>query len=332
MTGGGVSRLRSAAGRAGLNAALRATIAIALTAYVGWRAAPLDVLNAAASAAWPWIGAALLLVLIDRALMAFRWMVLLRALSTGTRPPFASVLRIFFVSTFVGSFLPSLAGDVYRAYSLSRLHVSGVESAASVIMDRALGVVSMVVVAVVSLAFASDLRGIPGVLVSISIAAAGCAAAAMALYNERIAALVQRTTGWLGPRLGRPAARLVEAVRRYRWHHSELTNVLITSIVVQVIRVLQAYCLGMSIAVTAPIWAYFVFVPLIVLVMQLPISVSGLGTSQLMFDLLFGRVGVSSPHAVALSILFIALGIAGNLPGALLYLSGGKAHAPIRTL
>ena len=332
MTGGGVSRLRSAAVRDRLLAGLRAIIAIALTGYVVWRAAPRDVLSAAASAAWPWIAAALLLVLVDRALMAFRWMVLLRALSTGTRPPFASVLRIFFVSTFVGSFLPSLAGDVYRAYSLSRLHVSGVESAASVIMDRALGVVAMVIVAVVSLAFAFELRNVPGVLVTVAIAAAGCAAAAVALYNERIAALLQRATGWLGPGAGRSAARLVEAVRRYRWHHAELTNVLITSIAVQIIRVLQAYCLGMSLAITAPIWAYFVFIPLIVLVMQLPISISGLGTSQLMFDLLFGRVGVSSPQSVALSILFIALGVAGNLPGALLYLTGGKAQAPIRSL
>jgi uncharacterized protein (TIRG00374 family) len=332
MTEGGVSRLRSTAGRDGLNRGLRAIVAFALTAYVVWRAAPGDVVRAAAAAAWPWIGAALVLVLVDRALMAFRWMVLLRALSIGTRPPFGSVLRIFFVSTFVGSFLPSLAGDVYRAYSLSRLQVSGVESAASVIMDRALGVVSMVLVAAVALAFAFELSAVPGVLLTVSISAAGCAAAAAALYSERIAALVQSVTARLGFGAGRSATRLVEAVRRYRRHHRDLTTVLITSIAVQVIRVLQAYCLGMSLSISAPIWTYFVFVPLIVLVMQLPISISGLGTSQLMFDVLFGRVGVSSPQAVALSILFIALGIAGNLPGALLYLSGGKDRAPVRSV
>ena len=77
----------------------------------------------AAGLDWRWAVAAFALVLVDRALMAYRWMVLLCALTPGSRPPFAEVLRIFFVSTFVGSFLPGVAGDVYRAYSLSRLRV-----------------------------------------------------------------------------------------------------------------------------------------------------------------------------------------------------------------
>ena len=331
MIAGGGSRLPSAPRARSFRAPLRILIAIGLTAYVVLQADPREVLNAVASASWPWLASALLLVLFDRALMAYRWMVLLCALSPGTRPPFGAVLRIFFVSTFVGSFLPSLAGDVYRAYSLSQLQVSGVESAASVIMDRALGVVSMVIVALVSLAFGFELSAVPGVLLTVTLAAVGCAAAAAALYSEGIATRVQNAAMRMGPRIGTPAGRLVVAVRRYTRHHAELTAVLLTSIAVQVIRVLQAYCLGMAIASAAPLWAYFVFVPLIVLVMQVPISISGLGTSQLMFDLLFGRIGVPSPNAVALSILFVGLGVVGNLPGALLYLAGDiKPAAPTR--
>ena len=56
-------------------------------------------------------------MLVDRALMALRWMELLCALTPGSRPPLAAVLRMFFVSTFVGTFLPSVGGDVYRAYA-----------------------------------------------------------------------------------------------------------------------------------------------------------------------------------------------------------------------
>ena len=57
--------------------------------------------------------------------------------------------------------------------------------------------------------------------------------------------------------------------------------------------------------------------------MQVPITISGLGTSQLMFELFFGRVGVPAAQAVALSILFLALGVLGSLPGGILYLIGG---------
>ena len=305
--------------------AVRLLVAVVLTAYVLWAANPADVARAAASADWRWIAFAVALVLLDRALMAYRWMVLLCALSPGTRPPFGAVLRIFFVSTFVGSFLPTLAGDVYRAYSLARLHVSGVEAAASVIMDRALGVLSMLLVAMVALAFARDLVRMPGVLPTIVVAAVGCLAGAAALYSERVASLAVRTTTLLPGRRARALATgLVDAVRRYARHHEELTTVLLSSIVVQALRVLQAYCLGVALGITAPLWTYFVFVPLIVMVMQIPITPSGVGTSQLAFKLFFEQVGVPAAQAVALSILFVALALVGNLPGVLLYLSGGS--------
>jgi hypothetical protein len=56
--------------------------------------------------------------------------------------------------------------------------------------------------------------------------------------------------------------------------------------------------------------------------MQVPITVSGLGTSQVGFEVMFARAGVSSASAIALSLLFVGLGVVGNLPGGLLYLTG----------
>ena len=59
--------------------------------------------------------------------------------------------------------------------------------------------------------------------------------------------------------------------------------------------------------------------PVILLVMQLPITINGFGTTQYAFQRLFVPAGAAAPHAFALSILFLALGIAGSLPGGLLY-------------
>ena len=38
------------------------------------------------------------LVVVDRAVNAYRWVVLLRALTPGSRPPLTAVMHIFFVS------------------------------------------------------------------------------------------------------------------------------------------------------------------------------------------------------------------------------------------
>jgi uncharacterized protein (TIRG00374 family) len=303
---------------------LRLAVAILLTAYILWKADPAAVARASAGAELTWILTAVALVLLDRALMAYRWIGLLGALSPGTRPPLAEVMRIFFVSTFTGTFLPSVGADMYRAYLLAQLNVRPAESAASVLIDRVLGVVSMVLVAAAALFFLSD-RDIPGLFPALALAAAGCVAAAAAVFSERAALLAVRAAEQVPlPYLHHVARGLTDAVRRYADHRGALLSVLALSIGVQILRVVQAYCLGRALGIDATFMTYLAFIPVIVLVMQIPITISGLGTSQYAFEWLFGRAGVPSPQSVALSILFIALGIIGNLPGAILYVFGTR--------
>lgn len=309
----------------------RLAVAVALTAYILWLAHPAEVVRSAAGADWRWIFTAVALVLVDRTLMAYRWMVLLCALTPGSRPPFLAVLRIFFVSTFVGTFLPSLGGDLYRAYSLARMRVSGAEAGASVLMDRTLGVLSIVIVGAVAVLLAHEVLANRWTLTALVIAAAGCTVAALAVFSERAAAAAQTLASRLPhARVRRMSAALIDAVRRYSLHHAELTNVLVMSVIVQIIRVLQAYALGRALGLAVPLPLYFAFIPVIVLIMQIPIAPSGIGTSQAAFLVLFGAAGVASADAVALSILFVALGIVGNLPGAILYASG-RRPAPQNT-
>ena len=70
--------------------------------------------------------------------------------------------------------------------------------------------------------------------------------------------------------------------------------------------------------------------PLILLVMLLPVTFNGIGTSQAAFVWFFGRAGIPAPPAFALSVLFVALGVVGNLPGGLLYAFGRAKPRPFR--
>ena len=303
--------------------ALRIVVAVALTAYVLFKSDPAAVVQAAAAARGWWLAPAVVLVVFDRAVNAYRWVVLLRALTPGSRPALGRVMHIFFVSSFVGNFLPSIGGDVYRAYQLAQLGVRSSEAAASVLMDRMVGVLSMVLVAACALFFLRELE-LPGVVPALLIVTAACAVAAAAVFSAGIA-------GWFVSVLERlpvgraqtAARRLVEAIRRYAQHHGALSLVLCLSVAVQLLRVVQAYCLGRALDLTLPLIVYFGFIPVITLVMQVPITVAGLGTTQYAFEWMFGRAGVPSATTFALSILFLALGTLGNLPGGLLYAFGG---------
>jgi hypothetical protein len=133
-----------------------------------------------------------------------------------------------------------------------------------------------------------------------------CALALVVAFNARVAARY----------------RLFAALNAYRGHRLELVGVLAGSIMVQVIRILQAWLLGLSLGITADLRVYFALIPLVLLVMLVAPLPNGIGSSQAAFWWAFQRAGVSEAEAFALSVLFVALGIVGNLPGAALYASG----------
>lgn len=311
--------------RALLGRVVRLLVAVGLTAFILWKSHPAHVLEAAGQASVGWIVVAVLLVLVDRAINAYRWVVLLRPVAAASRLRLWPVMRIFFVSTFVGTFLPGVGGDAVRAYSLARLDVPGAASVVSVLMDRMLGLLSVLVMAVAGLFVARDLAINPAVLAALAITLSLCGATALIVFSPRAAGLARsllRLSPW--PRLERTGSALLDAAQAYATSHRVLFNVLAGSLAVQALRIAQAYCLGLSLGIPASPGAYLAFVPLILLVMLVPVTVSGLGTGQLAFVGLFSRIGVPDAQSFALSVLFVALGAIGNLPGLILYLAGQK--------
>ena len=129
-------------------------------------------------------------------------------------------------------------------------------------------------------------------------------------------------------RLSAAAEGVLASIQRYSDYHGRLTNVLAGSIAVQVLRIVQAYFLGLGLAIALPLPSYFAFIPLILLVMLLPVTFNGIGTSQVAFVWFFGRAGVPAAQAFTLSVLFVALGVVGNLPGGLVYAFGERTPGP----
>jgi glycosyltransferase 2 family protein len=317
---------RSPSASAWLRLLVRLGIAVGLTAYVMWQSEPGDVLRIAGGARWAPIVAAVLLVLLDRTLMAYRWVALLCTIEDERRPPLSALMRIFFVSTFVGTFLPaSIGGDAVRSYSLARLNVPGGDAVASVFMDRILGFASLLLMSLAGLGLARQLTGNAAILTAIGLTAGVCAVTLLLVFNAQIAAIVSTLIRRLPSEASRRiASRLLESVRKYAAHPRVLVGVLICSLAVQVLRIVQAYCLGRSLGIAAPLTVYFAFLPVILIVMLIPVTFNGIGTGQAAFVWFFNHAGVPEPASFALSVLFIALGIVGNLPGAALYVAGRR--------
>jgi len=295
-------------------------VAIGLLAALLIYSSPSSVLSSLASASPAWLSAAVALVLVDRTANAYRWLWLLRATPQGRALPTSGVLYVFFVSTFFGSFLPAgVGGDAVRTVALSRLNLPVAEAFASVVVDRILGVVSVLLMALVGLVVVRGLIAPRSMTLLILLGIGLLAGSTLVIFEQR---WLRRGTRLLsGARLAgvrRRVDRGLEAVSEYRRHGRTLLLVLAASIGVQMLRTLQAWCLGLAIGVDADLLWYFAFLPVIILVMQLPISIAGLGTGTAAFQLLFGTIGVAPADAFVMSILFSTLGLVGNVPGALL--------------
>jgi glycosyltransferase 2 family protein len=97
-------------------------------------------------------------------------------------------------------------------------------------------------------------------------------------------------------------------------------HVMVWSVTVQLLRIVQAYLLGLGLGIAVPFRYYLVFMPVGLLMLLLPISISGFGLPQGVIVWLLRPMGVADEQSFALSTLIVLTGLAGNLPGLWLWL------------
>lgn len=256
------------------------------------------------------------LVFLDRGIMIWRWLLLLRA--RGVSISAGSATSIFLVSSFVGT-STAFAGDAARAYSLSRRTVQGSEAVASVAIDRVLGLLGIVAVGLAGFALAgvnqserSDLAfGVTALVIVL--------ASLVVLFADRWARRALPASSHEG-RIGSRLLRLADALSAYRDHRGTLIAVTVLSVAVQLVRILEAYLLGVGIGIDVPFSYYLLFMPAGLVALMLPISVAGFGAPQGLIVWLLQPRGVPVADALALSTLIVLSGLLGNLPGAVLAL------------
>jgi uncharacterized protein (TIRG00374 family) len=296
---------------------IRAAVTVAVLAYLVTR---IDLGQAAAAVMRlsPAVGLAVVaLIALDRAVMIWRWILLLRAVGQQVRAK--SAAWIYLISSFVGSFTPAgIGADVARAYTLGRRTAQGHEAAASVVVDRMLGLLSILAVGAIATWWLGPRFGLEErklLAVSGGVVIAGT----LAFLFADVLARVVLPRGWQTSRLGSRVLRLADAVADYRGQRPTLASVLLLSMAVQVLRTIQAYLLGVGIGLEVPFAYYLLFMPVALLTLLLPISQAGFGLPQAGIVWMLALQGVPEADGFALSLLIVLSGILANLPGALLF-------------
>ncbi|HEY8858639.1 MAG TPA: lysylphosphatidylglycerol synthase transmembrane domain-containing protein [Gaiellales bacterium] len=246
--------------------------------------------------------------------MALRWQMLLAA--KDVHVSLGWLTRTYFVALFAGQFLPAaIGGDAVRVVELGRLTHDAPEALASVLIDRLVGLMSLVGLAVVAV-LVSGAGSRPGVVLAEAAFGIAAAGALALLFSSRLRGAVAR---WLEPRAeGRRLAvgqRFYEALHAYRAHRRTLAVVGLLALAVQAARVGVIWMLVRALGLHVPDSVVLLAGPVVFAALALPVSLNGIGVREAVFAY-FLHGHASRPQAIALGLAFFAAGTLTALGGA----------------
>lgn len=306
-----------------LGTMLKLVISLGLIAFVLSRV-HLPTLTARLLAANLWlVGLAMLLFWLAMAINTVKWRVLLR--SQAIDVPFRALLNYTFVGFFFNNVLPAnIGGDVMRGYGLARYTERTAASAASVVLDRLIGLAAYMSVAAVAALITVYVTGRTELRLLAWVAVAGVLALVMLagiLLSRRLRRLIDRlfANTLLSP-LARMWSSLSLAFEAYRFQYRALALAFGIGLLGILTTTTVNYVLSLSLGGDIPFLHVLLFTPLIALVLIIPVSIGGLGLNQVAYPYFYGLVGVSTELALGLSLLIQAVQILCSLPGGVLWL------------
>ncbi len=304
-----------------LSTGAKLVLSIGLMAFVLSRV-PLDrVLDIFRSAHAGWLAGAWLLLVASNVLGAYQWNRLLQAV--GLRMPFFKVCAIYHVGLFFNNFLPAnIGGDIARVLDASRGESSRAAAFSTVLMDRLIGMVALGGLAVVSTLPLVNRFHLSMIYLLMFAFFATAITIMWGVLHPDFLTIVERVLAKVGlkglkPRLDNVSEHLgVLRVRRALM--AELT---VVALAVQVSRILVHVLVATALGLSIPLGYFFLFVPLLAVIVSLPISLNGIGVREGAGILIFGLIGVTRAEAFTLQFATYLVALAVSLLGGLVVLS-----------
>ena len=247
------------------------------------------------------------LYLVSVSLMALRWRIILRG--QGIASPSRPLILIHLRGSFLSGFLPGpIPGDIYRSLVLSKETQRNLESISSVLMERGIGVLALLVLSLVGLYYAifvvgsSEFEAIAPIVLWVTGVVSGVGFAVIVIAHLNILDRIRlRWSGW-----SRMQA-FFKTIPRHFSNLGDLLKVCFLSLFIQLCVVLMTYVLSRASHYSLSFQTLCITIPLIVLITMIPISVSGLGMREAAFVFFFAPFGLSTTEAVSLSLLMFTV-------------------------
>jgi uncharacterized protein (TIRG00374 family) len=289
-----------------------------------------------------WIFAATLgIFTFGHIIIGLRWWLILRTQDIHIRPWMA--IRLYFLGWFYNNFMPSsVGGDLIRAWYITRHTEKRFEAVLSVFVDRAIGLLSTLVIAAFFYFLFLSGRGLklqanqkPGFVSVIMNNKQVVITGLIAIFAILVLLLLFGKGRdflrkiWVFSRTAGQKAfkKLKQAVIIYCKKPMTILNVFVLTVVMQLITITGFWLLGSNMGIEADLKYYYVFFTLTWVFGAIPISIGGAVVIESLLAYLFVNfAGVESELALALALSQRIVWMITSLPGAIIHLLG--AHLP----
>jgi glycosyltransferase 2 family protein len=247
---------------------------------------------------------------------AWRWRELLRAQGIDDRLPWLT--RTYLVSYTAAQVLPtSLGGDATRIYETSRRHPGHAgKVAGTVLLERALGGAATLTLAAAGFLLAVGRYDIGAYLWLELAFVIGTVLLGIVLFSRSLRRPLARTVPLLRRlRLERPLRAVYEGIHFYRHNLRLLVGMFLLTTFVQSFRVIAIWLGGESVGVHLSPRPYYVFGPLLFLVMLVPFTINGLAVREAFFVSFLTKLGIGADPAFAAGFVFFLVFVGVALPG-----------------
>ncbi len=291
-------------------------VSISIIGFIASRIEWLTFVETINNAHIPLLTTAFVLLWVERGWAVFKWQYLLRAQKSNIAlwPLFC----IYNIGAFWGLFLPSsLSTDVVRGYYLSRQTANLELSASSVIVDRMMGLFSLLFCCLMSVLIYSSTFS-SEVFQSVLLFSTACLLVSLAAFWQGVSNYLERHIPFFtrSP-MGKKIIGMHRAFLRFKQYPLVMFTSFVYSLILQVIRVVTIYITALAFGVEAELVTFFIVVPITVIIIMIPVSIGGLGVREGSFVSMFSLVGLHVNESFALSgtnsIMVTIIGLCGGI-------------------
>jgi glycosyltransferase 2 family protein len=229
-----------------------------------------------------------------------------------------------FVAQAFNQVLPGrVGGDVIKIFYLAKFAlINKVDILSAVVVDRFSNLVALLIIGCIFSPF--YFKGQYQWLIYLLWTGTGVLFF-LILFHQYI---LDRLVGWFGSRIVKENEFLKQIIR-LTYTAKKSLDFIFLGIIFQVVVILVNYLVGCSIGLSIPLGYYFAFIPLLMLVTLVPVSLGGLGVRELTYVYFLSLQEVTTADALSLSILLFGLLLISSIPGLLLFTVGTEKYVEI---